>query len=51
MLKSGKFRIFKDEGSGQVDVSSESIEQITTNIAELDLILKDYEARSLPPAA
>ena len=47
MLKSGKFRIFKDEGSGQVDVSSESIEQITTNIAELDLILKDYDARSL----
>ena len=46
MLKSGKFRIFKDEGSGQVDVSSESIEQITTNIAELDLISNDYEARS-----
>ena len=46
ILKSGKFRIFKDEGSGQVDVSSESIEQIAANIAELDLILKDYEARS-----
>jgi hypothetical protein len=47
MLQSGKFRIFKDEGSGQVDVSFECIKQITTNIAELDLILKDYEAKSL----
>jgi hypothetical protein len=47
MLQSAKFRIFKDEGSGQVDVSFECIKQITNNIAELDLILKDYEARSL----
>jgi hypothetical protein len=48
MLQSGKFRIFKDEGSGQVDVSTESIEQISKNIAELDRILKDYEARFFP---
>jgi hypothetical protein len=47
MLQSAKFRIFKDEGSGQADVSFECIKQITNNIAELDLILKDYEARSL----
>jgi hypothetical protein len=46
MLQSGKFRIFKDEGSGQVDVSSESIARITANMAELDLILADYDARS-----
>ena len=45
MLQSGKFRIFKNEGSGQVDTSSESIERITANIAELDAILADYEAR------
>src|ERR1700720_1732090 len=36
MLQSGKFRIVKDEGSGQVDTSSESIERITANMAELE---------------
>jgi hypothetical protein len=46
MLRSGKFRLFKDEGSGQVDVSSESIARITTNLAELHLILADYDVRS-----
>jgi hypothetical protein len=46
MLQSGKFRLFRDEGSGQVDVSSESIARITANIAELDLILADYDART-----
>jgi hypothetical protein len=45
MLQSGKFRIFKNEGSGQVDTSSDSIERITANIIELDAILADYEAR------
>jgi hypothetical protein len=42
----GKFRLFKDEGSGQVDVSSESIARITANLAELHLILADYDVRS-----
>jgi len=46
MLRSGKFRIFKDEGSGQIDVSPDSIARITANIAELDLILADYDVRS-----
>ena len=46
MLQSGKFRLFRDEGSGQVDVSSESVARITANIAELDLILADYDART-----
>jgi hypothetical protein len=46
MLQSGKFRIYKNEGSGQVDASSESIERITANIAELDEILADYQAKS-----
>jgi hypothetical protein len=45
MLQSGKSRIFKNEGSGQVDTSSDSIERITANIIELDAILADYEAR------
>jgi len=49
MLQSGKFRILKDEGSGQVDTTSESIERITANINELDAILADYEA-SVPRA-
>jgi hypothetical protein len=46
MLRSGKFRLFKDEGSGQVDVSLESIARITTNLAELHLILADYDVSS-----
>jgi hypothetical protein len=46
MLQSGKFRLFKDEGSGHVDVSSESIARIAAHIAELDLILADYDVRS-----
>jgi hypothetical protein len=45
MLQSGKFKILKDEGSGPIDVSSQSIAQITANIAELDLILADYDVR------
>ena len=44
MLQSGKFHILKDEGSGQIDTTSESIERITANINELDAILADYEA-------
>ena len=47
MLRSGKFRIFKVEEGRQVDTSSESIERITANMAELDLILADYEARGV----
>jgi predicted translin family RNA/ssDNA-binding protein len=46
MLRSGKFRIYKDEGSGQVDATPESIERITANMAELDRLLADYDARS-----
>jgi hypothetical protein len=40
MLRSGKFRILKDEGSGQVDASSEIIEQISANITELGDVLE-----------
>ena len=42
MLQSGKFRIVNNEGSGPVDVSADSIERLTANIAELDQILADY---------
>jgi hypothetical protein len=44
MLQSGKFKIVRDEGSGPVDVSSENIAQLTAHMAEIDLILKDYDA-------
>ena len=43
MLQSGKFKILKDEGSGPIDVSSQNIAQIMANIAELDLILANYD--------
>jgi len=45
MLQSGKFRIFKDEGSGQVDASSEIIGRIGANITELDSLLDEYKMR------
>ena len=45
MLQSGKFRIFKDEGSGHVDASSEIIERISANITELDSLLDEYKKR------
>jgi len=41
MLQSGKFRIFKGEGSGQVDASSEIIGRIGANITELDSVLDE----------
>ena len=47
MLQSGKFRLFNVEEGRQVDTSAESIERITANLAEIDLILKDYEARGI----
>ena len=45
MLQSGKFRIFKNEGSGQVDASSEIIERISANITELDSLLDECKVR------
>jgi hypothetical protein len=46
MLQSGRFRLFNVEDGRQVDKSSENIERITANMAEIDLILTDYEARA-----
>jgi hypothetical protein len=45
MLQWGKFRIFKDEGSGQVDASSEIIGRIGANIIELDSVLEECKMR------
>jgi hypothetical protein len=46
MLRSGTFRIFRQDGPTPIDESAQSIEQLTRNIAELDLILRDYAVRS-----
>jgi predicted translin family RNA/ssDNA-binding protein len=45
MLRSGTFRIFRLEGDSSVDESQKSIETLTNNIAELDLVLADYAKR------
>jgi hypothetical protein len=45
MLLSGKFRIFKDEGSGQVDACSEISARIGANITELDSLLDECKMR------
>ena len=42
MLRSGTFRIFRLEGETPVDESQKSIQTLSENIAELDLILADY---------
>ena len=47
MLQSGRFRLFNVEDGRHIDTSAESIARLTANIAELDLILKDYEARGV----
>jgi len=46
MLQSGKFRIFRDEGSGQVDASSDIIGRIGANITELDSLLDECKMSS-----
>jgi predicted translin family RNA/ssDNA-binding protein len=45
MLRSGTFRIFRLEGETPVDESQKSIQTLSENIAELDLILADYAVR------
>jgi len=49
MLRSGRFRIFEKDDSGQQrDISNQHIEQIAANIAELDrIIIADYEAKTV----
>jgi hypothetical protein len=46
MLQSGKFRIFRDEGSGQVDASSDIIGRIGANITDLDSLLDECKMSS-----
>jgi len=45
MLRSGTFRIIRQDGSTPIDESKQSIDWITNNIAELDLILAAYDKR------
>jgi hypothetical protein len=45
MLQSGRFRIYENDGSGQRDVSDKNIERLSENMAELDSIIADCEAK------
>lgn len=45
MLQAGRFRLFENHGSGQRDISDQHIERITANIAELNGIIAEYEAK------
>jgi hypothetical protein len=47
MLKSGRFRIFENDDSGQRDVSNQHIERIADNIAELDRLVAEYKAKGV----
>ena len=49
MLRSGTFQIVRQDGSSPIDESKQSIDRITNNIAELDLILAEHDKR-LPNA-
>ena len=47
MLKSGRFRIFENDESGQRDISNQHIEQIADSIAELDRLIVEYKAKGV----
>ena len=48
MMQSGRFRIFEKDDSGQQrDISDQHIEQIAANIAELDRIIAEHEAKGI----
>jgi hypothetical protein len=47
MLKSGRFRIFENDDSGQRDISNQHIEQIGANIADLDRLMAEYKAKGV----
>jgi hypothetical protein len=47
MLKSGRFRIFENDDSGQRDISNQHTEQIADNIAELDRLIAEYKAKGV----
>jgi hypothetical protein len=47
MLKSGRFRIFENDDTGQRDISNQHIEQIAANIAELDRLIAEYKAKGV----
>jgi hypothetical protein len=45
MLQSGRFRLHENNESGQRDISEQNIKRLTDNIAELDGLIADYEAK------
>ena len=45
MLQSGRFRIHENDESGQRDISDQNIARLTDNIAELDGLIAEYEAK------
>ena len=45
MLQSDRFRIHENDESGQRDISDQNIARLTDNIAELDGLLAEYEAK------
>ena len=48
MMQSGRFRIFEKDDSGQQrDISNQHIEQIAANVAELDRIIAEHEAKGV----
>jgi len=45
MLQPGRFRIYENDESGQRDISDQNIARLTDNIAELDGLIAEYEAK------
>ena len=45
MLQSGRFRLHEINDAGQRDISEQNIQRLTDNIAELDGLIADYEAK------
>jgi hypothetical protein len=44
-ILTGRFRIHENDESGQRDISDQNIARLTDNIAELDGLLAEYEAK------
>jgi hypothetical protein len=47
-MTSGKFRIGGNHGSGWVDTTQKNIDRVTTNIAELDQLIAEYDPDRQP---
>jgi hypothetical protein len=44
-VRSAPFRIHENDESGQQDISDQNIARLTDNIAELDGLIAEYEAK------